>query len=226
MHGMNANRPATFPDAPRLRPAPPLALAAIGLLLGGCLGGVAYDQPGGGSLPSRPQPTVRLETLPRPLRVMALPISLQGSKGISPGLQDQLADPQLPEQLLNRLIQELDRRPAAFERVPMPVGPEADEVMRKTMASRRGVLPPAEFAKIKGFKLPDRFVYGNLLLASQEQPQLLGKGSTIYTAELALRLVDGNDLTFIPALGVGRADNLDTAIAKAFAQAVDQLACP
>jgi hypothetical protein len=167
------------------------------ILLAGCFGNISYEEKAGAF---GADSSVSLASLSRPISVMVLPVSVQ--KGV--GADAATIDAAFSRSLWQSLISGVDAAPATFSRVPLPAGGEADEVIRKAMLHEAGLLPPEEFAKVKGFALPDRFVYGNVVLEAISRRQLRGEDQTSWKATAVLRLVNGNDFSYVPLIGAGQ----------------------
>lgn len=184
-------------------------------LLAGCFGNISYEEK---SSPFGTTSSSALATLARPVLVMVLPVSVQ--KGI--GADAATIDAGFSGSLWQALISIVDAAPATFSRVPLPAGGEADEVIRKAMQHEAGLLPPEEFAKVKGFALPDRFLYGNVVLEAISRRQLRGADQTSWKATAVLRLVNGNDFSYIPLIGAGQGATPAAAAQLALQQALVQ----
>lgn len=190
-----------------------VAGAGLPLLLAGCFGSISYKQnadPFGTTTPPA------LASLPRPLPVMVLPVSVQ--KGI--GASSAVIDATFTTSLWKALVAAVDDDPATFSRLPLPAGGEADEVIRKTMQQQAGLLPPEEFAKVKGFALPERFLYGNVVLEAITRRQLRGADQTSWKATAVIRLVNGNDFSCIPLIGTAEAPQPSEASRQAMVSAL------
>ncbi len=193
----------------------PLSIT-LSMALTGCMSSVSYEE-------RTPFNATAVINLPaeRALRIMTMPLAFRTTDKITePALRARSSDTAYLTSLMTQLNQELDRHPAAFERVPLPAGPEADDIMRKTIAQETGLISTAEFARIKSFKLPERLVYGTVTLDCLTVPRLKGSPETFYTAEVSLRLVDSQTLTYLSAAGHSQAATPELAISQALRQSV------
>jgi hypothetical protein len=116
-----------------------------------------------------------------------------------------------------------------LEQVPMPEGAEADEIIRKTMHYFAGALPAEEFAKVKSFQLPERFLYGNVIVTTQVEERLEGfraVETVTYRADAHLRLVNGETLTYTSVIGRGSGSRPEVAIRQAVSRGLDRVVPP
>ncbi len=198
-------------------------LTGMLLMAAGCMGGVSYENKDGLVLgAANPAAEQGLRSLPRPLRLTVMPVSLQPLTP-DPELKRLAADKAFLQELWDTLVREIDARPARFERVPLPAGPEADRIMNQTMMHAAGLLPAEEFAKVKGFKLPQRFVYGTVAVELRRTVSLGAPDQAEYRADLFLRFVEGQSLAGVTVTGSGRGPDVRAAAAAALRQALDRL---
>ncbi|MFA4943334.1 MAG: hypothetical protein WC789_01375 [Lentisphaeria bacterium] len=190
----------------------PLLALPVLLLLAGCMGGERITG-GPAPIPARPALTVAA-----PLRVMVMPLAVA-----APAAADD-ADPGLGQWLTAELAAAVDARPALFRRVPLPTGPEADEVVRQTARHAAGLLPPAAFARLRGFGDADRFLYGQARVEPRTTRRPGKADLHQHAATVTLRLVDGQTLTYTPLTGEAAAADPRQALRLALAAALARLA--
>ena len=194
--------------------------AALSLLFG-CAGSVSYWEPE----PASRQPVRAIERGGAPLSVMVMPPTVRlADDDADEELAGRLREPAFLSLVEQELQSQIDQSPAAFRRVPLPVGPEAEDLMRRIMARESGLHQPDDFAGLEGFSLPERLLYAELAVARRAATRLRGGGDPDYEVELTLRLVDSRGLTYVPMRSVGRAATLPMAAREALRKGVRALA--
>lgn len=196
-----------------------LALAAG--ILGGCMSGVSYNEK---EMPPLPGEGLGNQAGVRTVMVMPVAIYLTEILADDDTARQLSRDPIFVETILKRIGKQVDGNSALFKRVPMPSGQEADALMRTAIATAGQLPSPKAFAETAGFALPEFFIYGSVRLDILTIPRLVGEDDRFYVAEVTLRLVDRNQLTFIPFAAKAKDRDAETAIRAAVAKAAAAMA--
>ncbi|MDT8390417.1 MAG: hypothetical protein RRC34_07915 [Lentisphaeria bacterium] len=191
-------------------------LALVAGLLCGCMSGISYSEsemstPLGGEIGD--------QTGARKVMVMPVGIEVADTLADDDAARQLSGDPVFLEAVLRHIGENVDRNPALFTRVPMPVGQEADALMRTAVTTAGQLSSPEAFAGTVGFALPEFFVYGSVRLDVLIIPRLVGEDDRFYVAETMLRLVDRDRLTFVPFAAKVQDRDAETAIRAAIAKA-------
>ena len=153
--------------------------------------------------------------------VMVMPVAVSPAEALA---NDDTAtrlsrEPVFLASIMRQIGRQVDANPALYKRVPMPAGKEADALMRKAVAAAGQLPSPKAFAETAGFALPECFIYGTIRLEALTIPRLIGKDERFYVATAMLRLVDRDQLTFVPftakAKGRDAATTIRAAVTKA-----------
>ncbi len=164
-----------------------------------------------------------------PVKVMVMPLSLTIDADRAEGPIRALAEDEVFLEDLWGILRFGVDSADHLEQVPMPEGAEADEIIQKTMHYFAGALPAEEFAKVKSFQLPERFLYGNVIVTTQVEEHLEGfraVETVTYKADAHLRLVNGVTLTYTSVIGRGSGSRPEVAIRQAVSRGLDRVVPP